>query len=133
MKFLKNRGEGVSPVIAESLLLAITVALAAVVAAYAMGLLGHTQMNKQVVVTAVRISNTQIDVTYRGGPDSGQLDYLRIIRPDATSEPNWSPTSIGEVKSIVKGAGDDWSSNVHIVVVARFKDGTTQVILDSYF
>mgnify|MGYP006268830017 CR=1 FL=1 len=67
MKFLK-REDAVSPVIGVILMVAITVILAAVIAAFVFGMASGVSKTKTVAVTAKKISSN-ITVTYQGGTD----------------------------------------------------------------
>ncbi|MGD1003854.1 MAG: type IV pilin N-terminal domain-containing protein [Methanoregulaceae archaeon] len=71
MKFTKN-GDAVSPVIGVILLVAITVILAAVIAAFVFGMAGNIQKTRVVAATASTQGST-ITVTWQGGQDNGQV------------------------------------------------------------
>ncbi len=74
-KFTRDE-DAVSPVIGVILMVAITVILAAVIAAFVFGM--GSSLTKQYVVacTVSQISSTQIDVTYAGGPDADAVNYI---------------------------------------------------------
>ena len=69
MKFNKN-DEAVSPVIGVILMVAITVILAAVIAAFVFGMAGNISKTKVVAATAQQPDATHIVVTYQGGQDA---------------------------------------------------------------
>src|SRR5512136_2908815 len=75
MKFTKN-DEAVSPVIGVILMVAITVILAAVIAAFVFGMAGNISKTKNVAATAQQQGATTIDITYQGGQDSMDVSYL---------------------------------------------------------
>jgi len=141
MNFKQNE-EAVSPVIGVILMVAITVILAAVIAAFVFGMTGNVQTTKNVAVTAKQVG-TQAVVTYQGGADQASVDYL-VIKWD--SETYYSDTqtssSMGALKTrnnatckpsvghSMKFNGADGDPNP-IVVVAHFSDGSEQVVLDT--
>jgi len=139
-KFSKDE-DAVSPVIGVILMVAITVILAAVIAAFVFGM--GSSLSKQYVVacTVSQISSSQIDVTYAGGPDADALDYLNITltaannatayqevmgTPDGTTNP-----VVGTSKSVT-GPSNEFAQRDHVVITATFLDGSKQVILDTY-
>jgi len=77
MKFRENE-DAVSPVIGVILMVAITVILAAVIAAFAFQMTGNIETPKNVGLTAKQISDNQLQVTVQGGGDLSTLKYLRI-------------------------------------------------------
>jgi flagellin-like protein len=144
-KVSKNE-DAVSPVIGVILMVAITVILAAVVAAYVFGM--GSGVNKQYMVGAVitQISNSQIDITFMGGPDAGAVDYIEIhvTTSDGIVVPthyfNGSNTNNPEpdgLPDVGPGSTSIVSSNNftyvdHVTVTATFLDGSQQVIMDRY-
>lgn len=132
MQKIGKNEEAVSPVIGVILMVAITVILAAVIAAFVFGMAGTTGKTKNVAATAQMIGNTVV-VTYQGGPDSGALNAtLPLIATDnggAFSNPFGNSVAVGAQANTthIGGAG----TKDHIVVTATFTDGTTQVILDT--
>ena len=146
MKFRENE-DAVSPVIGVILMVAITVILAAVIAAFVFGMTDNVQTSKTVVATASQQIN-DITVTYQGGPDANIVTYLRV-EVDGTANYYWagndnavdSDTSAPDSSEAVAGklpAGKSWkysggtSEKEHVVVAAHFADGSSQVILDTF-
>ena len=78
MAFTKKNEEAVSPVIGVILMVAITVILAAVIAAFVFGMAGNVGKTKVVAITAQRPSETNISVTNMGGPDVLSLSQLNV-------------------------------------------------------
>ena len=76
MAFTRKNEEAVSPVIGVILMVAITVILAAVIAAFVFGMAGNIQKSKVVAATASRISSTAVVITYNGGQDANSLNYV---------------------------------------------------------
>ena len=124
MKFTRNE-DAVSPVIGVILMVAITVILAAVIAAFVFGMAGNIQKTKVVAATAQQAGNTII-VTYQGGQDN--QDVARVV---GTVDGNaMTPASVIGVGKTMSKAGT--SGKDHVVVTAVFTDGSVQVITDTY-
>ncbi|HUU75682.1 MAG TPA: type IV pilin N-terminal domain-containing protein [Methanoregulaceae archaeon] len=121
--------EAVSPVIGVILMVAITVILAAVIAAFVFGLAGTTGSSKNVGVT-VSENETGYLITWQGGVDLGKITEFSVKNDTedkiAVGESN-SP-SVGQV-NFTEGKSD----NEHILIVAAFDDGSEQVIFDKRF
>jgi archaeal type IV pilus assembly protein PilA len=126
MKFNKN-DEAVSPVIGVILMVAITVILAAVIAAFVFGMAGNIQKTKVVAASAYH-DGTKIVVTYQGGQDAAILSSIKAQIADTTS--SVSATSPGVGKTITLPDGP-YTTKQHVIVTGTFTDGTTQVILDT--
>lgn len=147
MKLFKNEEEAVSPVIGVILMVAIVVILAAVIAAFVFGMAGSTSSTKAVAVTAQQQGADDIILTYQGGKDHSAVDTLDYTITDsagntikstdsgavtfATSTTTPTPLSVGDTITVNNGVGD-FTGKDHIVVVATFLDGQSQVILDTF-
>jgi flagellin-like protein len=124
MKLMKNE-EAVSPVIGVILMVAITVILAAVIAAFVFGMAGNISKTKVVAATASQQGATTIFITYQGGQDAVSVATLSWAIGSTTGSVGtpavgWSTTGVGST-------GQD-----HVTVTALFTDGSSQVILDTY-
>src|SRR5208283_1917486 len=73
MVFTRKNEEAVSPVIGVILMVAITVILAAVIAAFVFGMAGNIQKTKVVAATELRTNSSFVTVTYQGGQDAGTM------------------------------------------------------------
>ena len=122
MAFTKKNEEAVSPVIGVILMVAITVILAAVIAAFVFGMAGSVSKTKVVAITAQRPDATHIVVTNNGGPDVGTLSSLAVSGEitGAVGITTGATTSIGTS-----------SGKKHVIVTGTFGDGS-QVLLDTY-
>jgi flagellin-like protein len=128
--FREEREDAVSPVIGVILMVAITVILAAVIAAFVFGMAGGVQKTKSVAATA-RHTGNDIVVTWNGGPDNVQVSYYNITFGDGTG-PIKVPGTPPVVGNSTKGPGAPYTgSSTHITVTAVFNDGSAQVVLDS--
>lgn len=130
MNFRENE-DAVSPVIGVILMVAITVILAAVIAAFVFGMSGNVDTQKMVAATATQ-QDTSIVVTYQGG-----ADYLSVTNLTVTVTNSTGGTPVNESFNGTPEVG--WSCTFngtegrdHIVVVAEFADGSSQVVLDTF-
>ncbi len=147
MAFTKKNEEAVSPVIGVILMVAITVILAAVIAAFVFGMAGNIQKTKVVAATESRVNSSYISSTYQGGQDSGSLQGISWTAngANATATCNTAGTDIGtgDADNYVYGTGTNGilpigalmyieaPSNSHIIGLGQFSDGSTQVIIDT--
>ncbi len=127
--------EAVSPVIGVILMVAITVILAAVIAAFVLDMGSSLKRTYIVAATAQQTNSSTIEITYYGGQDHDSLEFLNVslgtwtnIQPTDTF--NTAPV-VGSIKRIVDStnitAGRD-----HLIVIGYFTDGTAQIILNTY-
>jgi flagellin-like protein len=124
MKLMKNE-EAVSPVIGVILMVAITVILAAVIAAFVFGMAGNISKTKIVAATAAQQGTSTIFITYQGGADAISVATLSY---DIAGSTGTLPKTVGSSVSATSGStGQD-----HVTVTALFTDGSSQVILDTY-
>jgi FlaG/FlaF family flagellin (archaellin) len=126
MKMTRNE-DAVSPVI---LMVAVTVILAAVIAAFVFGMSGNIQKSHTVAATGqLSPDGSHIILTYNGGQDAKQVAGLNW---SIDGTPQVSPTAVSGVipvgvsGSFPKGQG-------HATVTAYFSDGSSSVILDSNY
>jgi len=146
MKLLK-REDAVSPVIGVILMVAITVILAAVIAAFVFGMASGVQKTKTVAATARQLGSN-FTVTYEGGQDDAMLSNLSVSFLDNGVIYNYDAgaistgyltastgSHIGSWKPYVGAAmtlAGATSGADHVTATATFTDGSTQVILDTY-
>jgi flagellin-like protein len=129
MKHMKNE-EAVSPVIGVILMVAITVILAAVIAAFVFGMAGNISKTKIVAATASQQGSTLIYVTYQGGQDAASVSSLSAnIAGTIVAFPS---TVVGTVAVGTSVTGPATVGQDHVTVTATFTDGSSQVILDTY-
>lgn len=122
-KFSKDE-EAVSPVIGVILMVAITVILAAVIAAFVFGMGGTMKKQYIVAATASHIGSNVV-VTFNGGPDAAQVYDLNV-----TGDVNITlGNTTGSTGTATAATADN---NNHVIVTATFADGSKQVILDTY-
>jgi archaeal type IV pilus assembly protein PilA len=119
----KKNDEAVSPVIGVILMVAITVILAAVIAAFVFGMAGQLQKTKIVAVTPHRDTPTQISVTNFGGQD-----ITTLSRIDVTGDITGTVGIVTGNQKIFTGLT---TGTKHVIIVGTFTDGTQQVLLDT--
>jgi flagellin-like protein len=147
MAYTRKNDEAVSPVIGVILMVAITVILAAVIAAFVFGMSGNITKTKIVAVTAQQPDADHITITYQGGQDAGSFSYGAVtITPGVVNcvfaYTNTTPAGNNDgleqtVESWVTGTStnlddDCFSGKDHVVATGTFGDGSVQVLLDTY-
>jgi len=146
MNFRENE-EAVSPVIGVILMVAITVILAAVIAAFVFGMGSNIGTTKTVAVTASQ-NGGDVILTYHGGADASSLQYLKVKVESGDSTKGSktyctqksgvftsTTTSDGEgveVGTVMKVPGLGSALKDHVVVTGHFADGSDHVVLDTY-
>lgn len=124
-----KREEAVSPVIGVILMVAITVILAAVIAAFVFGMAGNVNKTKSIGVVAEQVNGTAIVVTNHGGKDQSELAGLYVNATTIPSGGQFSPQPPGVGASAIVTAT---SGKDHVTVIAYWVDGSSQVVLDTY-
>ena len=145
MVFTKKNEEAVSPVIGVILMVAITVILAAVIAAFVFGMAGNIQKTKVVAATEHRINSTYVSASYQGGQDAGTLSGIswEVNGNNQTVTTGGAATvgTGGSTNYVYANSGGSLpigtliyipaGPNSHVTGVGVFSDGTTQVIVDT--
>jgi archaeal type IV pilus assembly protein PilA len=133
MVYTRKNDEAVSPVIGVILMVAITVILAAVIAAFVFGMSGNITKTKVVAATVSQSNATAITMTYSGGQDSATLYGINWTVNGAAGPvmASASPSTALLVGTSATSAGGTTGQD-HVVGTAYFMDGTQQVILDTY-
>jgi flagellin-like protein len=153
----RKNDEAVSPVIGVILMVAITVILAAVIAAFVFGMSGNISKTKTVALTVQKESGAAITVMNNGGQDAALLTGLTItadpaataactvtdstnLAVNAANSPCIVTLKAGTALSIPVGdyvklnaaTTTLWNTKTKITVVGTFNDGSNQVLLDTY-
>ena len=137
MNFKQNE-EAVSPVIGVILMVAITVILAAVIAAFVFGMTGNVQTTKTVSIGS-QLDDGDIVLTINGGPDLSTLQQLTVTLNGkaltaftvyngvtATTGSNGvieEKFKVGDTIRIGQDSG-------RLLVVGKWTDGAEQILLD---
>lgn len=118
----------VSPVVGVILMIAITVIMAAVIAAFIFGMAGDLTSTKVVAVTVSPVNATAVSVMNMGGQDAAALTGIEVSG-DITNPGSIAP-AVGSSKTFAKNM--NVTGQKHIVVVGTFNDDTSQVLLSTY-
>jgi flagellin-like protein len=132
MAFTKKNEEAVSPVIGVILMVAITVILAAVIAAFVFGMAGNVQKTKVVAVTLTRPDSGHVVALFQGGTDAASTTNINFSisgTPIGTmcAVSTGCPSGIAIGCRTIPMAADKPST---ITVIGTFNDGSTQILLD---
>jgi len=128
----QKKEDAVSPVIGVILMVAITVILAAVIAAFVFGMAGNVSSTKNVAITAQETANDRVTLTNNGGSDVDKVSVITI----QTSGSTVGSSVLTEVGSYVTvdllptGRKDD---SKRVIVTGKFTDGSTSILLDKDF
>ena len=130
MMNFKNE-EAVSPVIGVILMVAITVILAAVIAAFVFGMSGNVQGTKVVSIGSKLVAEDNIELMINGGADLPGLTGLKITfdgEPVVPTDPDPLPDSfeVGQIITIANEGG-------RLLVVGTWGDGAEQILLDKTY
>ncbi|MBT0733642.1 type IV pilin N-terminal domain-containing protein [Methanoculleus bourgensis] len=143
MKFRENE-DAVSPVIGVILMVAITVILAAVIAAFVFGMASNVDTQPKSVAATAQVSGGYIVVTYQGGPDHDEVTTVTCSVVDAsnTEGGNLVGDAAEDIEGVTLKVGHKWSVSISeiasgaggealVTVSAKFSDGTERTILDT--
>ena len=145
----RKNDEAVSPVIGVILMVAITVILAAVIAAFVFGMSGNISKSKVVAVTTQQPDSSTITTTYQGGQDAGSFTQgTVVVTPSATCTGTVSydnVTTTAQTIGVLSNSVGSWvtakcsapatggfGGKDHVVATGLFGDGSSQVLLDTY-
>jgi len=141
MAYTRKNDEAVSPVIGVILMVAITVILAAVIAAFVFGMSGNIQKTKTVAITVQKVDSGNISVMNNGGQDATSITSLNATtNPASTAGTAPQCTTAGyclvtgtpvSVGTTMRLAGP-YSVKTEVIVVGTFSDGSNQVLLDTF-
>lgn len=159
-KFSKN-DEGVSAVIGVILMVAITVILAAVIAAFVFSMSNNVGTTHTVALTVKKSSAGNLVVTNNGGADVSKLDAITITTSTSLGtvticEKNVDMAEVGDSKTILK-FGETYPTGAtsytdldsatqsykvlpdlgtgetmyHVIITGVFSDSTSQVLIEA--
>ena len=129
MKFRENE-DAVSPVIGVILMVAITVILAAVIAAFVFGMGSNVGTTKTVSITS-QIVNEKLVFTINGGPYLPTLKELTITvngnNTIITGPGSGSKFKVGETIKLTN------TTEGRVLIIGKWRDGAEQIIFDRTF
>ncbi len=105
-------------------MVAVTVILAAIIAAFVFGMAGNVKSTKVVAFTVERTGATGVTATFMGGQDAGAISS--VSWQGLTGSAFGATPSVGSTKSATASA----PGTQRVILVATFNDGTQQVVLD---
>ena len=132
MIFTKKNDDAVSPVIGVILMVAVTVILAAIIAAFVFNMAGSMQSSKTVGMTLTQNATGFGVATITGGPDLKTLKQVNVSIAGAT-EAILFPSGSG---TIAVGKYNTTASSVagsRVVLIGYFSDGSSQMLIDKQF
>jgi flagellin-like protein len=122
----KRNEEAVSPVIGVILMVAITVILAAVIAAFVFGMAGTTSTSKN-VGTVITQNSTGGALLWAGGTDLNTVVSFNVS--GITTLPiTGGAVTVGQVTPLTSPL-----TGKRVIIVCRFSDGADQVIFDRQY
>ena len=146
----RKNDEAVSPVIGVILMVAITVILAAVIAAFVFGMSGNISKTKTVAFTAQKIDAGNITLVNNGGQDAQNLVKITITADPAntvcSATPATSLTTTSAAPCVVAVNGvaylpvgtavklqsaNAWTVKTKVTIVGTFSDGSDYVLMDT--
>ncbi|MDD1728026.1 MAG: type IV pilin N-terminal domain-containing protein [Methanospirillum sp.] len=126
-----TRDEAVSPVIGVILMVAITVILAAVIAAFVFGMAGNVDKTKIVSIAGERVNSSAIKLTNFGGQDAGKLaDWAFNVSVNG-AKLDTSSLQLGKEVGSIQYFDAANSGKDDVVVTAWFTDGKSGVVYNS--
>lgn len=148
-KKIGTNDSAVSPVMGTLLMVAITIILAAVVAAFVMGMVPNmTKTNKIVGISIQQPESGKITVTYIGGQDSGAFAYGNVTVTPGTGSTTGTityenGTTVGTAgqrsglsnivgNSVTITTTGNFAGKDRAIITGTFSDGSVQVLIDTY-
>ena len=131
MTFTKKNEEAVSPVIGVILMVAVTVILAAIIAAFVFNMAGSIQSSKTVGMTLTLDANSNAVATITGGPDLPSLSQVNVSVNNGGENPILTGTNVSVGRYNITGTGS--VSGKRVQLIGYFTDGSKSIIIDKQF
>jgi FlaG/FlaF family flagellin (archaellin) len=122
-------------------MVAITVILAAVIAAFVFGMSGNISKTKTVAITTQKINSTAISIMNNGGQDGGALTSLVVTTSPSVTSCDVGTWNSGNSSCSISGTPvavgatmrpiGSYGAKTQVIVVGGFNDGSSQVLLDT--
>jgi archaeal type IV pilus assembly protein PilA len=132
-KFSKN-DEGVSAVIGVILMVAITVILAAVIAAFVFGMVGNVGKKDTPSFTVTRTDATDVQVTLQDMGGATTIYNLAATSPNSAAGDSLTTPTGGSYTTTSYAVGDVWTvANVpagSTLVISASVNGASQIVVD---
>nr|WP_319375593.1 type IV pilin N-terminal domain-containing protein [uncultured Methanoregula sp.] len=133
MAFTKKNEEAVSPVIGVILMVAITVILAAVIAAFVFGMAGNIKSSKTVGVTLTLNASNYGVATISGGTDLPSLNSVNYSVNGGTEYVIFPAGTVGVGKYNVTSTYGSIAKGSRVLLIGYFNDGSSQILVDKQF
>ena len=130
MAFIKKNEEAVSPVIGVILMVAVTVILAAIIAAFVFNMAGSMQSSKTVGMTLTQNASGFGVGTITGGPDLKSLNQVNVSINGAAQTVFIPSGSVGVGKYNTTASS---VSGQRVQLIGYYTDGSTAIIIDKQF
>jgi archaeal type IV pilus assembly protein PilA len=114
-------------------MITIAMILGAITAAFAFGMVGDLQKPRVISVTLHRMSASSVVATFHGGQDATSLEKITFT-PTDSSGVTQAPIVMGTPASVMPVGHTQTLSipaNSHVVGVATFSDGSSQLVVDA--
>lgn len=123
----RTNDEAVSPVVGVILMVAITVIMAAIVAAFVFGIAGEQKVSHAAGFSAEKIAGQQIRVSFiTNGGDDVKITSADIYIGDTKT--SYASPKVGQQFTFP----GPYKNQTHVRVVTTYEDGTTFPALDKY-
>jgi FlaG/FlaF family flagellin (archaellin) len=110
-------------------MVAITVILAAVIAAFVFGMTGTVNKTKIVAITMNQVTSDKVTIMNSGGQDAKDLTEIRVSGDLLDDPPEDLGITVGSSGTYEMSEG---IGQKHIIAVGVFKDSTESVLLDTW-
>ena len=136
----QKKEDAVSPVIGVILMVAITVILAAVIAAFVFGMAGNVGSTKNVALIAeLSDGGTHVIVTNHGGADVATLQTITAKDGSGTIVQYYASGVLTDLDNldVLNDVGDTQtlkiSSGSRLIITGKFESGDPVILLDKQF
>lgn len=124
--------EAISPVVSTIMLVAICIIMAAIIGAFAFGIVGDTNEPRTVGFIVKTTALNEVTITNYGGDDIPTLEIVTVgINGNAATE--WvGGNVIGATAKYTSLDGINSEITNHVVITGQFSDGSKQVLFDQW-
>ena len=129
----KKNEEAVSPVIGVILMVAVTVILAAIIAAFVFGMAGNLQTSKTVGMTLTSNTTGYGVATITGGPDLATLSSVYVTFDGGTEEILLPTVGVGKTNNTGSLTVAKTVTGKRVILIGYFNDGSKQMLIDKQF
>jgi len=120
---IEKNDKAVSSVVGVILMVSVTVILAAIVAAFAFGMVGEQKGGHNVGIKTA-YSSGDIVLTYYGGDGDNTLTGISVTL-DGVEQTKWVPSKIGETTTYT----GPYSKPTTALITAHYSDGSEYIVI----